>query len=132
CYCGMRLLIAFLALLFVATATDVSAQSRKKKKQQVNDRPAAGYGSSPSALAPGTTTETMAPRQSKKKSNKVTYDQQREYYERVAAVAKAREKAAKIMEKPQYSDPMYFGHKRKPKKRPPHKMKFCKECGIRH
>ena len=27
---------------------------------------------------------------------------------------------------------MYFGHKRPPKKRPANKMKFCKECGIRH
>ena len=78
-------------------------------------------------------TEAEAPRQTKRKaSRKTTYDQQQEYYERVAAVAKAREKTARIMEKPQYSDPMYFGHKRKPKKRPPHKMRLCKECGIRH
>jgi len=36
------------------------------------------------------------------------------------------------MKKPQYSDPTYFGHKKKPKKRPPGKKKFCKECGIYH
>jgi hypothetical protein len=36
------------------------------------------------------------------------------------------------MEKPQYKDPLYFGHKRKPKKRPPGKQKFCKECGMKH
>ena len=36
------------------------------------------------------------------------------------------------MEKPQYSDPSYFGHKKKPKKRPPGKKKFCKECGMYH
>lgn len=127
----MRVPFVFLIILLTAVAIDAKSQSKKKKKS--TERPAAGYTSSPSALAPGTSTETMAPRQSKKKnSRKTTYDQQREYYERVAEVAKNREKAAKIMEKPQYSDPMYFGHKRKPKKRPPHKMKFCKECGIRH
>lgn len=55
-----------------------------------------------------------------------------EYHERMKENAKAAKKKAKEMEKPQYSDPSYFGHKRKPKKRPPHKMKFCEECGIRH
>ena len=35
-------------------------------------------------------------------------------------------------EKPQYSDPAYFGHKSKPKKRKPGKKKFCKECQIVH
>jgi len=34
--------------------------------------------------------------------------------------------------KPQFSDPMYFGHKKKPKKRPPGKRRLCKECGIVH
>jgi len=36
------------------------------------------------------------------------------------------------MEKPQYKDPLYFGHKKKPKKRPPGKQKYCKECGMKH
>ncbi len=44
---------------------------------------------------------------------------------------KNRKKAADL-DKPQYSDPMYFGHKRKPKKRPPGKRKLCKECGLTH
>lgn len=34
--------------------------------------------------------------------------------------------------KPQYSNPAYFGHKKKPKKRKRGKRKFCKECGIVH
>ncbi|UXP32453.1 hypothetical protein N6H18_00490 [Reichenbachiella agarivorans] len=41
-------------------------------------------------------------------------------------------KQAKEMEKPQYSDPSYFGHKKPPKKRPLGKRKMCKECGIVH
>jgi hypothetical protein len=46
--------------------------------------------------------------------------------------AKKYAKMQKDMKKPQYSDPTYFGHKRKPKKRPLHKRKMCKECGIVH
>lgn len=55
-----------------------------------------------------------------------------EYEERMKTNAKEARKKAKEMEKPQYSDYTYFGHKKKPKKRPPGKMKYCKECGIRH
>ncbi len=55
-----------------------------------------------------------------------------EYEDRMKQNAKDAKKKDKEMEKPQYSDFTYFGHKKKPKKRPPHKMKFCKECGIRH
>ena len=55
-----------------------------------------------------------------------------EYEKRMIANAKKNEKVAKEMEKPQYSDPSYFGHKKKPKKRPPGKKKFCKECQMSH
>jgi hypothetical protein len=47
-------------------------------------------------------------------------------------VAKAERKAEKEAMKPENSDPLYFGHKRPPKKRSPKKMKYCKVCGIRH
>jgi hypothetical protein len=56
----------------------------------------------------------------------------REYHERMEANKKKYKKMAKEMEKPQYSDPLYFGHKKKPKKRPVGKRKFCQECGIVH
>lgn len=55
-----------------------------------------------------------------------------EYEERMQQNVKEKRKKAKEMEKPQYSDWTYFGHKRKPKKRSPDKMKYCDECGIRH
>ncbi len=64
--------------------------------------------------------------------SKTTVDLQKEYYERVKTVAKTRKKAAREMEKPQYSDFRYFGHKRIPKRRSPANMRFCRECGIRH
>ena len=55
-----------------------------------------------------------------------------EYKKRMEANVKEHKKMARKMEKPQYSDPSYFGHKRKPKKRGPGKRKFCKECEIVH
>ena len=69
-----------------------------------------------------------------KKKQKLSWGDQLivEYEERMEENAKEKRKQAKEMEKPQYSDWTYFGHKRKPKKRPPEKMKYCKECGIKH
>ncbi len=55
-----------------------------------------------------------------------------EFYKRIKQNAKEDKKIARKMQKPQYSDPSYFGHKRKPKKRPVGKRKLCKECGIVH
>lgn len=119
------------AILLSVSAFDARSQARKKKKG--SEPPAPGYATVPSSLDPGSSSESV-PRQIRKRkvSSRTTFDQQQEYYNRVVAVAKAREKAAKVMAKPQYSDPMYFGHKKKPKKRPAHKMRLCKECGIRH
>jgi hypothetical protein len=56
----------------------------------------------------------------------------REFEDRKDAVAREEKKKAREMKKPQYSDPSYFGHKKKPKKRPPGKKKYCKECGLIH
>lgn len=64
--------------------------------------------------------------------NKRMESKKEEFWQRMETNAKHKKKIAKKMEKPQYSDPMYFGHKKKPKKRPPGKRKFCKECGITH
>ncbi len=61
------------------------------------------------------------------------FDQKvKEYEERMVANVKKYKKQERKMKKPQYSDPSYFGHKRKPKKRLPGKRKFCKECEIVH
>jgi len=57
---------------------------------------------------------------------------QLEFYKRMEAAVARKKKEMKLMSKPQFSDFSYFGHKRKPKKRPPSKMRYCKECGIRH
>lgn len=41
-------------------------------------------------------------------------------------------KAEKQQRKEAKKGEKYFGHKRPPKKRPPHKQKFCKTCKIKH
>jgi hypothetical protein len=55
-----------------------------------------------------------------------------EFYARVEEAAKEKQRILKKMATPQYSNPLYFGHKRPPKRHEAHKMKYCKECGIRH
>lgn len=51
---------------------------------------------------------------------------------RMQANARQQKKMMREMEKPQYSDPSYLGHKRPPRKNPPGKKKFCRECGMWH
>lgn len=77
--------------------------------------------------------EKRTSKKAKKRSNyKSQADLVKEYEDRMEANAKRYKKEAKLAEKPQYSDPSYFGHKKKPKKRPVGKRKFCKECQIVH
>lgn len=66
------------------------------------------------------------------KKQKVTRSAQYEFYKRVEVAAKDHQKELKKLAKPQYSNFLYYGHKRKPKKHPPEKMRYCPECGIRH
>jgi hypothetical protein len=111
----------------MAAATSV-AQKRKKAKHE--DAPTAPTGQATS-LAPYYPQKEYEPKK-KKATGKVTYDAREKYYDRMEAVEKANRKNEREMEKPQYSDPTYFGHKRPPKRRPVNKMKYCKVCGIRH
>lgn len=126
-----RIPLIILLVLFVSTAT--FAQSKKKKqkksKQKTEQRQQA------SSLSPYFPKDDYAPEKATKKKSKgrkATYNAMDEHEARMKAVVKGHRKAEKEAMKPQYSDPSYFGHKRKPKKRPPGKMKFCKECEIRH
>lgn len=119
----MRIILFILLALIVSTSF---AQSRKQRKAESSQQ-------GPTSLDP-LPKERHLPKQARKRveSKGPTYNSEKEYYERVEAFAKTRRKNEKMLMTPQYSDPSYFGHKRPPKKRPPHKMKFCKECGIRH
>ncbi|MFN3840402.1 MAG: hypothetical protein ACK4RF_06825 [Cyclobacteriaceae bacterium] len=105
--------------------------SSKKKKKEIPEANSA----QPSSLQPYYPTKDYQPekkKSDKKSEGKITYDARDKFYDRMEQIAKQERKHEKEMLKPQNSDPMYFGHKRPPKKRPPEKMKFCKVCGIRH
>lgn len=115
-----------LTLFFVALISTAMAQSRKQRQSTEMEQ-------GPTSLDPFPK-ERHPPKDARKRAETKgpTYNSEREYYERVEALGKTRRKNEKMLMTPQYSDPSYFGHKRPPKKRPANKMKFCKECGIRH
>lgn len=119
-------------ILFLAFVSgDTYAQFWKKKKHKAETH---NTVTQPTSLNPSyQKKEYAAKASSTQRSGKgPTYGLEQAYYERMEKVSKERKKTERLMEKPQYSDPLYFGHKRPPKKRKPSKMKFCKECGIRH
>jgi hypothetical protein len=122
----MRIHLIILLSLFV-----ISAQAQKRKKKSA---PApTNQTSQATSLNPSTPEKKYGPKKSKKgKLAEPTYGSEEAYFKRMEELQKTRRKNERMMDKPQYSDPSYFGHKRPPKKRPPHKMKFCKECGLRH
>lgn len=116
-----------LLIVFLIFSTLTSFAQSKKKKGKKEPKTA----SQPSSLAPYYPQKNYEPN-NKKPPGKVTYDATEKFYERREELAKQERKNEKELEKPQNSNPMYFGHKRPPKKRPVHKMKYCKVCGIRH
>jgi hypothetical protein len=115
----MKLLLTSLATFFLASgcfAQKVEAESALR----------------PKSTPRFPTEKEVRSREKKAFKLKTTVDLQKEYYERVESVMNARKKTARLMQKPQYSDPMYFGHRRPPKKHSVRNMRFCRECGIRH
>lgn len=126
---NMHLKIIFIVLMVFLTV-ESQAQFWKGKKSKEHRE----ANTQPTSLDPSPTSpqKQYAPKESRKSSKGPTYGLEQAYFERMEAVQKERRKTERLMDKPQYSDPMYFGHKRPPKKRKASKMKFCKECGIRH
>jgi hypothetical protein len=119
-----------LIILLVLCATASFAQSKKKRNKKAESPQQQSTSLSP--YFPSKDYEPEKKGKKKSKSRKATYNAMDEHENRMKAVVKDHRKAEKEMLKPQYSDPSYFGHKRKPKKRSPDKMKFCKICEIRH
>ena len=68
----------------------------------------------------------------RRKKVNVKHTPRYEYYARVEKVAKEKQRIMRKMDEPQYTNPLYFGHKRPPKRHDVHQMRYCKECGIRH
>ena len=121
--------VIYLFLLFMGLSILVQAQSQKKNQTSKGDsyNYRTEYNSKPSKK------EIRKAKKAYKGSYARQFDVKIEEYEdRMQANAKKYKKIAQEAEKPQYSDPTYFGHKKKPKKRKPGKKKFCKECQIVH
>jgi hypothetical protein len=92
------------------------------------------HSQAPTSREPGKKLEVFSPRhaKTKRKKQKVEHSAQYEFYKRVEVAAKEKQRLLKYLSRPQFSDHRHLGHKKIPKKRPPHKMRYCKECGIRH
>ena len=123
------MLRTFLIILSLFISAEAFSQGKKRKKEKENAKQQVAQ---PNSLTPTYQQKVYAPKSSKTKSKGISYDGEKKFYERRELVAKEIRKAEKEMSKPQYSDPMYFGHKRPPKKHKAGKLKYCKECGIRH
>jgi len=126
----MKIVVALL-LTFITYTGYAQLTGKEKRAARKGDSP-----SQPTTLNPGNTEEpAFKPNHSgkrSKKSNGPTYNAQKEFEDRMQARAKTYRKNEKMLMRPQFSDPSYFGHKHKPKKHSANKMKYCKECGIRH
>ena len=60
------------------------------------------------------------------------YETRADFEKRMKIVAKRKAAEARMKKKPQYSNNLYFGHKRKPKKHKLGKKKYCKICEFAH
>jgi len=119
----MRLGIAFLMLVLGVTA--VVGQSKNERPSALHPGPAVGAD----RTTQGKKRVLAGRRKSVYRSPNVRHTAQYEFYERVEQAAKQRQRL--LIEQARHKK-SNFGHKRKPRKRPPHKMRFCQECGIRH
>lgn len=96
---------------------------------------AQNYPSGPTSLSPGVQPVYKVDkrtREVKRVQPNVRHSAEYAFYDRVQKAAKMKKKALRKLAKPQYTNALYFGHKNPPKKHEPHKMRYCKECGIRH
>lgn len=127
----MRLL---LSIFFIAIALTSYGQLTRKEKKAARRGTAVEQ---PSTLSPGSEdigfdAPTVKERKQKRKAGGITYNAQKEYEDRMASRAKTYRYNERMLMKPQYANPAYFGHKKKPKRHAPGKIRYCKECGIRH
>ncbi|MEJ7647269.1 MAG: hypothetical protein WKF87_21925 [Chryseolinea sp.] len=124
-------IFAVLLLTFITCTSYAQLTGKEKRAARKGTSP-----DQPTTLNPGSAEEpSFKPSHSgkrNKKSNGPTYNAQKEFEERMEARGKTYRKNEKMLMRRQFNDPSYFGHKHKPKKHSANKMKFCKECGIRH
>ena len=130
--CVMIFFRNFILLVSVVLFTTIAASAQDSR----SGNPDAIFGENPSSKG-AEKAEVKKSKRKKKSLFKRSYNARmdkkvEEFEERMKDNKKKYRKRARKMEKPQYSDPSYFGHKKKPKKRPVGKRKLCKECGIVH
>src|SRR5687768_8657597 len=116
---NLRVLLILL-LAFISVEGYGQFWKNKKKAEKENQV------QQPTSLDPSYAKKEYVPKASRKSAKGPTYGLEQEYYERMEDLEKTRRKNERLSEKPQYSNPLYFGHKRPPKKRKPSKIKFCK------
>lgn len=125
---------SLLIALLLVTTVSFAQLSRKEKKAARRNTPI----DQPTTLDPANSSpdysskSTKHSKARKSKGSGPTYNSLKEYDDRMDARAKTYRKNEKNLSTEQYVNPMYFGHKKPPKKRPVNKMKYCKVCGIRH
>ena len=124
----MKLRLIFLCLVLFVMVTHSQAQSKRKKKSKGKQENVTSVDPS----FPQAGQYQPKAKKVKRKDRGITYNAQDNFYEQRARVSKEKRRAELELSKPQNSNPLYFGHKRPPKKRPPGKMKFCKTCGLKH
>jgi hypothetical protein len=112
---------AIVIMLLVLLLSPVFSQKKKGKKN-----------APPTTVEPYYPQREYGPKDEGKKKKGLTYEAQARYQDRVRALQKIQIVREENRAKAQSTNPLYFGHRRPPKKRPPEKMKFCKVCQIRH
>ena len=94
-----------------------------------------GQSTLPNAREPEKKHAVYAPKTTKArkfKKSKITRTARYEFYERIEKAAREKKRLIRKFSKAQYTDYRYFGHKHIPKRRSIFRMRYCKECGIRH
>ena len=139
----MRNTKAIITILFLGLFTICSFQQAafaQKKAKEKKDKKSKTTQPEPSQMSKemyilstrsgDVEAQTAQIAQMRKKKGKISIAESRNQF--VKQRRKERKKLMEELKKPQYRDPSFFGHKKKPKKRPVGKQKLCKECGIYH
>ncbi len=124
----MRILFCAFFLL-IAAASIAQRSGRKKDAMTKNSQ---NETTTPIDAFEGMYEVVPEPSRKRANSSGSGHNSEKAFNKRMDARRKTYRRSEKMLMTPEYSDRTYFGHKIRPKKRGPDKMKYCKECGIRH
>lgn len=123
------------AIIFALSLISFAAFGQSEKSLLNTDAPSSLHSGRKTEDNYSIKSERRKSRWSKKDMIRIyggTIESPKEYVARMERTASEIQKRERLMKKPQYANPLYFGHKRLPKKHKAGHLKFCKECGIRH